>query len=255
MRRGIFTVLFMLSTTVVFIAVLAFLNERTRDRIRQNIEIQRIQSIMYACHVLPQGVDEKNLSSTSTTADIPWNQEELLEIMKRRMRRTRLGIPEEDKGLLRNSMLSYKDSVDVYVLLDDGGGISAYGFPLKGKGLWGLISAFGVVDAGLNHMLGIDFTDQVETPGLGARITEQEFKYFFRNLDLSGFLADQEMPPPIIMIRQKKQTNLEFKTNSIQAITGATQTCNGVVNMLNADLRFYLSILRQNKERLETLFS
>jgi Na+-transporting NADH:ubiquinone oxidoreductase subunit NqrC len=32
----------------------------------------------------------------------------------------------------------------------------------------------------------------------------------------------------------------------LQAITGATQTCNGVINMINTDLQFYLEVIRSN---------
>ena len=125
----------------------------------------------------------------------------------------------------------------------------AYGFLLKGKGLWGTISAFGVVSADLDRMVGIDFTEQFETPGLGARITEQEFKYFFRELDLTGFLSESDQPA-VVMVGRKERSNVEESTNSIQAITGATQTCNGVLSMLNTDLRFYLRLLQENKEVL-----
>ena len=40
---------------------------------------------------------------------------------------------------------------------------------------------------------------------------------------------------------------------NLQAITGATQTCNGVLNMVNTDLRFYLAVLRANPSVLNRL--
>jgi Na+-transporting NADH:ubiquinone oxidoreductase subunit NqrC len=98
-------------------------------------------------------------------------------------------------------------------------------------------------------MVGIDFTDQVETPGLGARILEQEFKYFFRNMDLSGFTSGD--PAPIIMVRQKQSTNVQQSSNSLQAITGATQTIDGVLNMVNTDLKFYIDVLKTNEKTIK----
>ncbi len=173
--------------------------------------------------------------------------------MRDQIRRVRLPVPEGERGFLKGSLLTFQDSVDIYISLNERREPIAYGFPLRGKGLWGSISAFGVVFSDFKRMIGIDFTEQVETPGLGARITEKEFKYFFRNLDLSGFLNGTPDQPAVVMVGKKNQTNVERTTNSIQAITGATQTCNGVLRMMNTDLRFYLSLFKSNEERLKSL--
>lgn len=250
MRKDVLTVLFMVTITVFFISVLAFVNEVSRERIAQNSEIQRVRSILYAFNIFPEGISEEELSSTSTTADIPWEEKQLLETMRNRVRRVRLPIPEGERELLKGSLLTFQDSVDVYISLNERREPIAYGFPLRGKGLWGTISAFGVVSSDFNRMIGIDFTEQVETPGLGARITEREFKYFFRNLDLRGFLSGTQDQPVVVMVGKKNQTNVERATNSVQAITGATQTCNGVLNMVNTDLRFYIRLLSENREVL-----
>ena len=53
MRKGLFTVVFMVSITIAFISVLAFVNEISRERIAKNQEIRRIRSIMYACNIFP----------------------------------------------------------------------------------------------------------------------------------------------------------------------------------------------------------
>ena len=240
----------MVLITAVFISALAYLNEISRERIAQNTEMQRIQSILYACNILPHGVEEATLPPTTTTSDLPWDAERLLGMMETRVETVRLPVTEEQQLLVKDSFLSFRDSATIYVFYDEGIETpGAFGFPLKGKGLWGTISAFGVVSAELDRMVGIDFTEQVETPGLGARITEQEFKYFFRELDLRGFFSESDLPA-VVMVGRKERSNIEESTNSIQAITGATQTCNGVLSMLNTDLRFYLRLLQENKEVL-----
>jgi Na+-transporting NADH:ubiquinone oxidoreductase subunit NqrC len=95
-------------------------------------------------------------------------------------------------------------------------------------------------------MNGIDFTEQVETPGLGARITEIGFKRYFRGLDLTGF--DENVPPvpAVFMINRKEFTNRIRPTREVESITGATQTCLGVLEMLNTDLRFYRELIRHH---------
>lgn len=253
MRKGLFTVLFMVLVTTVFISVLAYVNEISRDRIEKNQEIRRVRSVLYACAILPHGLSEEELSPTSTTADIPYDEEKIVLMLQERTTTLRLPVTEDQKQRLSNSFLSVRDSVEILVVFDEAGNVFGYGFDLKGKGLWGTISAFAVVSADLERMIGIDFTEQVETPGLGARITESGFKYYFRNLDLSGFHDVGRDGYAVQMVGKKEKSNVEEATNTVQAITGATQTCNGVLDMVNTDLSFYIDVLRQNKSSLEAL--
>jgi len=252
MKKAFLTVLFMTLITVVFIASLAWVNESSRSRIAQNDKIFRLQSVLYACNLMPEGVDETLLSPAMTTSDLPWNNEAILHLTRQRIVSVTLPITPVVRDKLKGSMLSLTDSAEVQVLFDEAGAVLGYGFPLRGKGLWGALGAFAVVSADLNTMIGLDFTEQSETPGLGARITESWFKYFFRGLKIDGLhRPDGE---GVVMVNRKIQSNLESPTNSVQAITGATQTCNGVVNMVNADLRFYLALLRGNMSILNDQF-
>ena len=253
MKRGAFTIFFMVSISVFFISILAFVNEVSKERIAENQEIRRVRSILYACDIFPHGVDESSLSPTSATDEIPWNEAGIVETMRSRTQWIRLPVTNEQKTHLGKSFLSVMDSADILVIYDESRNITGYGFDLKGKGLWGSISAFAVVSADLRRMIGIDFTEQVETPGLGARITESGFKYYFRGLTLDGFVDSSNDQPPVIMVGKKSKSNLEMPSNSVEAITGATQTCNGVLNMINTDLSFYLGLLRPNMSRLEAL--
>jgi len=253
MKKAFFTVGFMLAVTVFFIFILAFVHEISGQRITRNLAIQKMRSILYAFNIFPEGMGEKNLSETSTTADVPWKEADLVNAMKQRIKTITLPVFAQQRELLKGSFLSIQDSAEIYVLFDHEGNIAAYGFPLRGKGLWGTISAFAVVSSDFSRMLGIDFTDQVETPGLGARILEKEFKSYFRGLDLKNFFQPIFEPLPIVMVSKKDHSNLEQSTNSIQAITGATQTCNGVLNMINTDLRFYIRLLSENREVLNRI--
>ncbi|MCP4403406.1 MAG: FMN-binding protein, partial [bacterium] len=47
----------------------------------------------------------------------------------------------------------------------------------------------------------------------------------------------------------KEQSNLENSTNSIQSITGATQTSQGVLDMVNSNLAVYIKILQAYQEQ------
>ena len=246
--KSITTILFMVVITIVFIAALASINELSKERVIQNAKIDRYKSILYAFDIFPENITERDLGPTSTTNDIPWQQDQILQNIERQIRTIKLPVPAEQKQLLKNSFLSAKDTVEILVRTDEAGQAVAYGFPLRGKGLWGTITAYAVISADLNKMVGIDFTEQVETPGLGARITEIEFKQFFRNLDLTGFQDQSPSAQPIILVKKKDKTNRDESTNSFQAITGATQTVSGVLKMVNTDLRFYIGVIHANEE-------
>ncbi|MBN1349635.1 FMN-binding protein [candidate division KSB1 bacterium] len=252
MKKSLTTILFMVIITVIFISALASINELSKTRILQNQKLDEYKSILYAFGIFPKEYPEQLLSRTSTTADIKWrNPDQITEYIETYTRTLTLPVNAHQRQLLNTSFLSWQDSVEIVLCRNDAGDIVACGFPLKGKGLWGTLEAFVAIKADLSAMVGIDFTEQVETPGLGARITETEFKSYFRNLDLTGFYRKETQTAPIIMVQRKEQSNIERATNSLQAITGATQTCSGVLAMLNTDLAFYIDVLRQNSERLQ----
>jgi Na+-transporting NADH:ubiquinone oxidoreductase subunit C len=251
MKKGILTIIFMVVITIIFISALASIHELSKERVMQNTKIDQFKSILYAFDIFPKNVNEQELGSTSTTNDIPWQQDQILQTIEKQIRTFKIPITERQKQLLKDGTLPVNDSIEIYVRVNNAGEITAYGFPLRGKGLWGTIGAFGVISANLKKMVGIDFTEQVETPGLGARITEKEFKYFFRNLDLSGFQDKKSELPAIILVKKKDETNVEKSTNSFQAITGATQTVTGVLKMVNTDLRFYINVIKENEELIK----
>jgi len=249
MKKVVFTFLFMVIITAVFIGALGFVHVVSKETIVQNQKLKEIKSVLYAGNFLPEGITESQISPTATTGDLPWDEKRVQKLYRSSLDTLTLPVEPEYQEFLETSFLRYKDSVDIYMLKKKNGNLQGYGFPLRGKGLWGTIAAFAVVSPDLTRMIGIDFTEQSETPGLGARITESEFKYYFRGLQLTGFFDNTDLPP-IRMVYNKQKSNREDPTNTFQAITGATQTCNGVRTMLNSDLKFYLRIL---KDYLQTV--
>lgn len=251
MNRGFRTVSFMVMVSIVFFAALSAVNELTREQIRNNQENQRLQSVLYAADILPAGVEETDWPPAAVTSDFPWDREWMRQMQETRFREIRLPFGFTEIKPPDGGWMEWGDTLEIIAVLDEEGRLKGYGFPIHGKGLWGTISAFAVLDRKLKTMIGIDFTEQMETPGLGARITEGEFKYFFRGLDLSGF--EEPLNSPIQMVRQKGVSNREISTQEIQAITGATQTCNGVLSMLNTTLGFYIRFLEAHEQDILTM--
>ncbi len=94
------------------------------------------------------------------------------------------------------------------------GETKGYAMPFEGAGLWGTIRGYLGVDAQREKATGLVFTAQNETPGLGGRIDEDWFKQQFREV-------------PLV-----QGTPISYG-DGIDAVTGATQTSNAVLKIVN----------------------
>ncbi len=82
------------------------------------------------------------------------------------------------------------------------------------------ISLFICVGPDLETIKGIEVLDHTETPGLGGRMTEAEFKRQF---------VGKKLKPRFSLARGQETVG----SNEIHAITGATYTSKGIENIIN----------------------
>lgn len=108
----------------------------------------------------------------------------------------------------------------VYEGLDAEGKPVGVAFKADGGGFQGNIGVMVGLDGGYAKIKAIEILDQAETPGLGDRIREPEFKDQFKGVDVS---------PKVEYIKYRKPE----KPNQIQAITGATISSDAVVKNIN----------------------
>ena len=135
----------------------------------------------------------------------------------------------------------------VYVKEDDAGKPELVVLPIQGYGLWGTIYGFLTLESDMNTIKGISFYEHKETPGLGARIEEPEWRAQWNGIhsyDDNGNVATGVT----------KAGNP--KDNWVDGISGATLTSRGVSNMIQFWLgdqgyKPYLDMLR--KESGQTL--
>ena len=104
-----------------------------------------------------------------------------------------------------------------------------YAFPIRGKGLWGTIDAVVAVSSDFTKIIAFDVIKQNETPGLGGRITEKQFKEQFQNKDL---LQNNELVKYNLVAEDAVIDEYE-----ISQITGATLSSRAVVDMLYNELK------------------
>ena len=107
---------------------------------------------------------------------------------------------------------------DLYKIFNEKEEFLGYMFLAEGQGYAGPIKILCGVDADVSRIIGIEIIESIETPGLGARINEDDFKGQFRGLDAK---------------KKMECVKRDARGNDIQAITGATISSRSVVKILN----------------------
>jgi electron transport complex protein RnfG len=118
-----------------------------------------------------------------------------------------------------------------------GGDLLGYAVRVTATGYGGEIRLLVGVSPDLSSIAGMEVVQQVETPGLGARITEEDFRAQFEGLD------------PTETITYVKNQEPDTEANEIQAISGATISSEAVVEGINADVGRAVEILREEAEQ------
>jgi len=108
-----------------------------------------------------------------------------------------------------------------------------YVLPLRGAGLWGPIWGYVSLKSDFNTIAGANFDHASETPGLGSQIADEEFESRFKGKKI----YDQEGNYRAVDV--VKNGVDPDDPHRVDAITGATMTCDGVADMLYEGIRVY----------------
>lgn len=132
----------------------------------------------------------------------------------------------------------------VFMFSDSGQGVDAYIFPTFGSGLWDWISSYVAFGQDLNTVKGIAFDHKSETPGLGARITEETVQNRFVGKEVYN---DQGELVSITMV--KGEGNSGLSEHQVDGLSGATMTAKGVNAMLEKYLECYSAFIEKTKSQ------
>jgi Na+-transporting NADH:ubiquinone oxidoreductase subunit C len=206
-KEGIYTVGYMVVVTAVFVGLITAVHLATAERIAQ---AERAADRAAVLEVLGFDVPE------GTGFD------EVKRLYDEHVRQTSIP-PGGGEGALK-----------LYRGIEDGR-TTAYAFPIGGMGFWGPITGLLGVDPTGARTTGITFTQQAETPGLGARITEPKFqKPFYEGIDITRERA------PGRWIRIASTGDYE-----VAAVTGATQTSMRVDAFLNRGITCFRKLVEE----------
>jgi electron transport complex protein RnfG len=138
------------------------------------------------------------------------------------------------------------EELRVYKGLDAGGQPVGYAFVAEGPGFQGPISMIVGIEPDLDTLLGMKVLEQLETPGLGAKIAQDtpkpDFYEQFTQLPLPNIESLMSQKPEPAEGKDAPEFIESVKTddpnmqNDIQAITGATISSNAVVDIINQSL-------------------
>ena len=201
MKKRLFSIFYMFLLTLFFTSVVSAVKFYNEERIAINQQVKLLRIVL---QVLGISVQEDGPPL------------EVMQIFEQRVREI------EVKG--RPLYIGYAEKVEEII---------GYAFPVVGQGFWGPISGMAAVDPSATELLGVAFFRHSETPGLGARITEEWFTTQFRGLALYPIEGEEK-------IFYLKTAGTGQAKNELDAVTGATGTSRAVEAFLNKELDHFL---------------
>lgn len=201
MKKRLFSILYMFLLTFFFTSIVSAVKIYSQAKIETNQRV-KLQRIILDVLRMPVGEGISN--------------RRVVELFDQRVK--------EIEGKDRTLYVGYAE---------DGRAITGYAFPVGGPGFWGPIYGMVAVDPSGTEILGVAFYKHSETPGLGARITEDWFTKQFRGLPL----GPEEAKKKIFYL---KQAGTAQAGNELDAVTGATGTSRAVEAFLNKELAHFL---------------
>lgn len=131
--------------------------------------------------------------------------------------------------------------------------IQGYVFPVNGFGLWDAIYGYIALKPDGNTVIGISWYEHMETPGLGANITEQEWQDQFPGKHVFQPAPDGKTdfataPVGISVVRGKVSEtvgDVPKAQSAVDGMPGATLTGNGVTKAYKDNLSAYRPFLEK----------
>ncbi len=239
-NSNVYTIIYTTVIVVVVAAVLAFAAMTLKPMQTANVKADTISQILTAAQVGTKA----ELSAMGNDAVLTKYSEQIAEAFAVNAAGDKvkdLGINKENIELIDNFKpqdLAIKAGSDaelpVYVFKS---GVTV--IPVYGAGLWGPIWGYIALQPDHQTIAGAYFDHASETPGLGAKIKDDpEFQAEFIGKKLN--LEDPANPFDIV-----KGGAPEGDDNAVDAITGATMTCNGLNKAIDVWAGAYSGYLKK----------
>lgn len=247
-NSNVYTVIYTTIIVVVVAAVLAFASSSLKSKQTANIKAETLSQMMTAAGL----GDKESFSKMGNDAVLSTyfdNIEEAFAINVKGEKVRDLKTAKNEIELIDNFKPENK------AILNGGEAhLPVYKFksgvtviPVYGAGLWGPIWGYIALQPDLKTIVGAYFDHESETPGLGAKIKDEaSFKEQFK-----GKVFDLE--DSSVLFEIVKGGAPEGSENKVDAISGATMTCNGLNKAINTWVGAYANYLKNTAPAAEEM--
>ena len=230
--------IFMYSTILVVVAaaVLAVAAVGLKPFQKKNQEIEKMQQLLTAAGIDNDAKTAENIYKECFKQELAVNKKGEQVSVYENGKLTKGDIRPFDIELAKELAKGDEAMLPVYICKHDGKTI--YVVPVYGTGLYGPVWGNVAIAEDLNTVVGVLFDHSGETPGLGAEITNPKFREQFAGKQI---FDNGEVKLAVV---KGNKTDEKFQAD---AVTGATNTSNGVSNMLKNCLSNYIEYFKTLK--------
>ena len=223
-----YTVIYSIILVVIVAAVLAFAATFLKPTQEANVKKDTIGQILTAAAVQGDDILEtyKAEIESAILVDIEGNKVGELDIESCEV---------YDNSALKRQIAADKKELPVYIFKNGTTVIPCYG-----AGLWGPIWGYIGFEGDLKTIKAVRFGHKGETPGLGAKIADEP--------SFAAAFAGKQVGQGEILFEVAKPANRQTVDNGVDAISGATITCQALGKTLNQWFGFYQNYLAKNVE-------
>ena len=221
-----YTVIYSIILVVVVAAVLAFAAMFLKPMQDANVKKDTIGQILTAATVQGEDILATYQQEIESAILVDINGEKVGEL-------DIASCEVYDNSALKRQTIAEEKALPVYIFKN---GITVV--PCYGAGLWGPIWGYIGFDKDLNTIKAVRFGHKGETPGLGAKIADEP--------SFAAGFAGKTVGEGEILFEVAKPANRQTENNGVDAISGATITCQALGKTLNMWFGFYKNYLAKN---------
>ena len=228
-----YTVIYSIILVVIVAAVLAFAAMFLKPTQDANVKKDTISQILTAATVEGEDIlaTYQNEIESAILVDLEGNKVDDLDIEDCEVYGT---------ADLKRQIAAEQKALPVYIFKN---GVTVV--PCYGAGLWGPIWGYVGFEGDLKTIKAVCFGHKGETPGLGAKISDEP--------SFAEAFVGQQVGSGDILFEVAKPANRETEKNGVDAISGATITSQALGKTLNQWFGFYQNYLAKNVEPVNTV--
>ena len=127
------------------------------------------------------------------------------------------------------ALLKRRENFQTVYLHYESQALNAIILPVRGYGLWGTMKGYLALEPDFKTIIGLEFFDHKETPGLGGEIDNPKWKAIWKGKEVFSESGDIL----ISVIKGSVDKSSEQAKYEVDGLSGATITSNGVTNLLS----------------------